>query len=487
MSMYNYPAPCSPGYKKPARIEDCLPQARQLVKKLAASERPPFLSVAPRFYIREGDRVLIVTLPDQDQYVADAVRQALLEQGAEKVDYIYPRELVGKDPDTYSVEDGWKEVVLLKEGKASGTLIDLVTGLGLGEATGKHLDEHPGYTRVFLDVGGANSRRALGKHGDKFGGFWPFNDWEWFIAKGQTFPLQVWGEFEKRIVEMLGEASEVRITDPEGTHLEFSLTAEQAKRWQNYALFAGHLRMNPLYATSGEVRERTGESLDAPPVFQEANGVLAGTSNHCGFYPRIEAYFERDRLVKVKGGGKYGDGIREMMERYRDIQWPGYPDKGYFWFCDTALCTAVGVHRRMSDMFNSFWVYPNLPERTRAGVFHLGFGSRYCRTEKEFNEFAQKHGLPRGHIHVHNYFATFEVKLRGSTCWEKIVDKGWITALSDPDIRAMASRYGQPEALLKYDWVPPLPGINCEGDYIQDYSSNPVAYLRKRIKENKSI
>lgn len=121
------------------------------------------------------------------------------------------------------------------------------------------------------------------------------------------------------------------------------------------------------------------------------------------------------------------------------------------------------------------------------GVFHLGFGSRYSRTEKEFSEYAGKHNLPRGHIHVHNYFATFEVKLRGSAYWNKIVDKGWITALSDPEIIAMATRYGEPEVLLKYDWIPPLPGINCEGDYIQDYSSDPVAYLRKRLKENKPI
>lgn len=189
MSIYNYSAPCSPEYKKPTSIEDCLPQARKLVKKLAASERPPF-AVAPRLYIKEGDRVLIVTLPDQDKYLADAVSQALLEQGAEKVDFIYPRELVGKDPNKYSVEDGWREVDLLKEGKASGTLIDLLTGLGLGEATRKYLDEHLEYTRIFLDVGGANSRRALGKHGDKYGGFWPFNNWEWFLARG--IPFRFW-------------------------------------------------------------------------------------------------------------------------------------------------------------------------------------------------------------------------------------------------------------------------------------------------------
>jgi len=486
MDVYSYSAPCAPTYKKPTSVTDCLPQARLWVTKITTPGWRP-MGQDPRLHVKEGDKVLIVTVPDQDQYVAEAVTQALMEQGAKKVDFIYPQQLIGRDPDTFSVEDGWREVELLKEGKASGTLVDLLTGLGLGEATRKYLDEHPEYTAVFIDVGGGNSRRALREHADKFRGGWHFNNWEWLLSRASAFPLEVWDEIEKRTVEPIGKASEVRITDPEGTHLEFSLTAEEAKRWQFYALYHGHLRLSVLHATAGENRERMGEALDAPPVFPKVTGVLAGTSNHCGFFPRIETYFERDRLVEVKGGGRYGDEIREMLDRYRDVHWPGYPDKGYFWFCDTALCTVVAAFRRKSDMFNSYWLYPNLPERTRAGVFHLGFGSRYYSTAREFSEYAQKHNLPRGHIHVHNYFDTFEVKLQGTNYWYKIVDKGWMTAMDDPEIRALAARYGDADKLLSYDWIPPLPGINCEGDYLTDYAPDPVAYFKKRIKENKPI
>jgi len=55
---------------------------------------------------------------------------------------------------------------------------------------------------------------------------------------------------------------------------------------------------------------------------------------------------------------------------------------------------------------------------------------------------------------VHNYFAMFEIELRGTNSWYKIVDKGWLTAMSDPEVRAMANRWGDPEELLSYDWVP---------------------------------
>ncbi len=92
-----------------------------------------------------------------------------------------------------------------------------------------------------------------------------------------------------------------------------------------------------------------------------------------------------------------------------------------------------------------------------------------------------------GHIHVHNYFATFEIKIQGTETWYKIVDKGWLAPMGDPDIWAIAAKYGDPDDLLSYDWVPPLPGINCEGDYAMDYAPNPVAFLKKRMKENKPI
>ena len=57
----------------------------------------------------------------------------------------------------------------------------------------------------------------------------------------------------------------------------------------------------------------------------------------------------------------------------------------------------------------------------------------------------------------------------------------------DPDLRAMAVKYGDPHDLLGFDWVPPLPGINCEGDYMKDYAPNPAAYLKERLQEKKPV
>jgi hypothetical protein len=71
------------------------------------------------------------------------------------------------------------------------------------------------------------------------------------------------------------------------------------------------------------------------------------------------------------------------------------------------------------------------------------------------------------------------VKLRASTTWVKIVDKGWLTVLDDPDVRRVTSSFGDPDDLLSYDWVPAIPGINYPGDYWKDYANDPVPWIKR--------
>jgi hypothetical protein len=42
----------------------------------------------------------------------------------------------------------------------------------------------------------------------------------------------------------------------------------------------------------------------------------------------------------------------------------------------------------------------------------------------------------------------------------------------------LASAVGDP-ALLEYDWIPAIPGINYPGDYHADYASDPVAWIAR--------
>jgi len=101
MARYGYPDPCAPGYKKPTSIEDCLSQARIMAKKTFGRG-----ALGP---VKRADQILIVTYPDQDKYVKEAIIQALEEEGAEKVDFFNDHELGGKELVSRSVENGWAE------------------------------------------------------------------------------------------------------------------------------------------------------------------------------------------------------------------------------------------------------------------------------------------------------------------------------------------------------------------------------------------
>jgi hypothetical protein len=423
MSIYNYPAPCSPNYKKPVRTENCLPQARMLVKKEKGRG-----AMGP---VKKGDNILIITFPDQDEYVKNAITEALKEEGAGKVNFTNEHEFSNGTPRVFSVLDGWREANTVENepwDMSGSTFYSDVS-----ENLRSYLTKNNEYTKVFFGLGGRNHLIfQLKEHFPKFKGCWLFNNWEEFLSRAWSYPDELEVEIERRIIGMLGKAAAVRITDPEGTHLEYPLTAEQANRWQLNAWWHGHLNLDPLISTTEE-SAITPVSPDVPPVFRDINGVLAGTSNHMGYIPKIEVFFEHGRLIKVKGGGKYGEMINEIMEKYKDVHWPGYPDKGFFWYCDCALCTVVKAFRRTSDMFSSYWRLPNITERNRAGIFHMGFGSR--RHGRQYLQFARENGLSTGHIHVHNYFVTFEIKIRGTDYWYKIVDKGWLTAMDDRKIR----------------------------------------------------
>ena len=77
MTVYNYPEPCAPTYKKPTSVKECLAQARLFAKKEHGRA-----AMGP---VQKGDQILIVTLPDQDKYVQKAITQALIEQGTVRV------------------------------------------------------------------------------------------------------------------------------------------------------------------------------------------------------------------------------------------------------------------------------------------------------------------------------------------------------------------------------------------------------------------
>lgn len=212
------------------------------------------------------------------------------------------------------------------------------------------------------------------------------------------------------------------------------------------------------------------------------NGVVAGCTNHTGFNPRVKVTIERGMISKIEGGGRYGDLWREAAEKYNNYHYPGYPDKGWNWFNDCTICTNPKGFRSREGLLVYNDPNTNLEERRRCGIVHWGFGAEHY--VNEFIDYARQHRLPIMHgPHIHNFFSDYEVKLRPSGEWMKVLDRGRLTLLdTDPDIQRLASIYGDPVEVLKYDWIPAIPGINCPGDYEKDYARDPVPWILKEAE-----
>ena len=97
--------------------------------------------------------------------------------------------------------------------------------------------------------------------------------------------------------------------------------------------------------------------------------------------------------------------------------------------------------------------------------------------------FSKQNDTPFNHgWHTHTSFTTYKVRLRNADKSVALLDKGRMTTSIDPEVRALASRYGNPGDLLA-EFDPRGPGINAPGDYLKDtrrtQASSTIKVLEK--------
>jgi hypothetical protein len=105
---------------------------------------------------------------------------------------------------------------------------------------------------------------------------------------------------------------------------------------------------------------------------------------------------------------------------------------------------------------------------------------------KEWIDFTKQHNVPLDHgFHIHTSFNTYQLHLRSADRWATVVDKGHLTSLENPEVRALASRYGDPSKILTEDWIPWIPGINGPGTYA-DFAREPWRFTRAQMEKIKA-
>ncbi len=152
-----------------------------------------------------------------------------------------------------------------------------------------------------------------------------------------------------------------------------------SERWARGVYQQGHLYMFPNQATG-----RFPYSVVEYPAFQKkwnarsptpkANGVIAGTANHAGHFPRAEIHIKDGFVVDVKGSGVYAEAWREFLKypRINEVTYPYHDRPGYWLLYEAAL----GTTKILQATGRNYGRREHQPERNRSGVMHYGDGIR---------------------------------------------------------------------------------------------------------------
>jgi len=456
-----YPAPRYPQLKESYSAEELLAIARTVVKKPSLGPGPGNYQgrdaaniVNIGYNIQSGERVLLSVDRSFDPRVRDAMAMAIREAGG-NLDVV-----ITHAPSVGPVRDGAAEArrLLQPRQRQSGAA-------GFSRSNLMETAERGNY-QLFIFGGGGAVPLNIPYRWELI----PWNTLDKFVTGAADYPYELQEAIDQKVWETMLKARRVRVTDPAGTDISWTVSGEgyqEAGARKHFGIaIRGHVGLWPNNFLP-----------EAQPP--DAEGVIAGTVNHTGVFPHIKVYLQNQKLVRIEGGGAYAEFWQSLLDKYKDVQWPMHPGPGMSWLREAAIGTnpkAVRPVNVMEHALGPTW------ETRRSGVIHWGIGvlgvTQGEPGREELLKFARESHLPLAHLHVHTYFNTVEMELEDG---RKIllIDKGRLTALDDPEIREIAARYGDPDELLKEAWIPAIPGINVAGDYMDDYGSNPGYWIRQ--------
>ncbi len=398
------PRPKMPKVKRITKWQDLLPAAREMINK-----------DAPNMYegmeIKKNQRVLILNDRTADQLVVEAVSAALREKGAQLTVITLEGNKGLKDPGELldgQFSNNWYPPWVWEAAKEA----DFVLLQAFVKPPHTPLPDLP--NKPVID------------------------NWELtadlMVAEHQKYPVEIRDAIDQLAWSQLFNCTDVKWTDLEGTDITMKLTPEDWRR------------------STEKKKKKTGKPfqpghLMLPSPVTGMNGLWVTSSvTFGGPIPRTKFHVENGRVVKVVGGGKYGDRLRKSFAEHKDLHSKAIcPGPGINWITTIGICT--NPHARQSPFFAELegsarivaWTFGH----RRAGVMHTSVGEGYV---------TPTHKLIR---HMDTFFNTL-VTEKGT-----VIENGHLTALDDPKIRKIAKKYGDPDVLLKELWIPAVSGINA--------------------------
>lgn len=306
----------------------------------------------------------------------------------------------------------------------------------------------------------------------------PFITPEILASPAHAMPIEVLNAIDRWTWDRVRTMKRARITDPEGTDISFTNHEDYYdanREFYNADLTEATWRGNEHFGKQFLPGHITGRPWMFHPSKEDGNGVIAGTTNHIAPCDWTKLTVENSKITKIDAGGEFGDKLRDVMERTKDLQYPTFPDKGIMHWWEASIGTNPHIHRPRKDFPSGF--VNCLYERVRSGVIHMGFGTIISSmAERE----AARMGHLVGHWHLHLYFPTYTMEREGDN--EPLIQDGRLLALDDPKIRALCGKYGDADLWLDESWNPAVPGINMKGDYWDHYGKDPLHWVKTELE-----
>ena len=456
------PTPRSPLVPRITSAEQLVPFAKIILQR-------DYIGQRHGWSIRGGERVLLDTNSATHPLLREAFAQALKELGAE-VDVMVRGRPRNRDDAVLG-----REVAPLIRERLKLDLNTKPEGVSIRKPRGG----------LALDREEAQYYDVIIGSGSRMPGLFGIDDWatpEALASVGTVYPGEIMDMLDGKVWAVLRNAERVEITGLQGSKGSFTWFPE----WWEVIEGTHDTIRNPGYQSTfgtnrpgrSEFAYFAGHVAGVPAGYSaieqsDFEGIIAGTIGQWNQIPKLTIHHEKGEAVRVEGGGDYGDMWRETVELTKDIQYPGYPRPGTGWFVEFALGTNPkmlgpmdveelrGIPSRDSSK-KIDWVMG----RDRSGVFHAGYGTLAA------DWWAQMMTMPVNHHHIHAlFFISYIVHTRDGRR-VTVVDKGHLTALDDPEVRALAATYGDPDALLSEDWIP----ILQENGYLGPPKAKMVSY-----------
>ena len=238
------------------------------------------------------------------------------------------------------------------------------------------------------------------------------------LEQGIGYPAEILAAASEVTSKSLAGARRVRITDPNGTDFSFS-------------------------------------TARAGMVYPDARGQVVVYALHGGLVPRTTLHLNAGKVVKVEGEGDLADQMRWILANLDKYHFPTAPAPGGAVLVEADLDR---IHPKIArppwqGLHGAAKYFAFSKAYKRAGVLTIGFGTPTAVGAPAVIEFARARGLTIQHLDAHLYHAT--VTVDGRT----LIRDGRPLALDANGVRKVAAKYGDPDELLRIDWVPALNGV----------------------------